>query len=70
MLQEGNAFDDARRRTLTDALALTPAARVALAEALWRELTIGRPPSRPWTAAFETQAEYEAWRASGRGDPG
>ncbi len=34
--QERQAFDDARTRTLREGLALTPAARLRLAEELWR----------------------------------
>ena len=60
--QQGNAFAEARERTLRDGLALAPVARVRLAEALWRELARGRKPGKPWTATFDTFDEYEQWR--------
>lgn len=59
------AFDDARRRTLRDALALTPEARIELAEELWLEFARGRPPFEPWAATFGTFDEYEGWRCEG-----
>jgi predicted transcriptional regulator len=63
--QEGRAFDEARERTLRDALALSPAARAQLAEDLWRELARGHKPAGPWSAAFDTFDEYERWRREG-----
>jgi hypothetical protein len=41
----------APERTLRDALALSPAERVALAESLWRELGLAGERPVPWTAA-------------------
>jgi predicted transcriptional regulator len=60
--RERDAFSAARDRTLREGLALTPAGRVRLAEALWRELTRGRKPTAPWTASFDTFEQYDAWR--------
>jgi|SRR5712692_10677583 len=63
--QERNAFDEARKRTLGEGLALAPAARVQLAEDLWREFARGRKAATPWTATFNTYDEYEKWRRQG-----
>ena len=60
-------FAEARERTLREALALSPAERVRLAEELWSELARGRRRVKPWTAAFDTFEEYERWRR--RGNP-
>ncbi len=57
-------FDAARERTLRDALALSPAERVALSESLWSELG-AVSPAVPWTAAFDSFEEYERWLRSG-----
>jgi hypothetical protein len=57
-----NGFDEARERTLRDGLALSPAERVRLAEALWSELAPGRERAAPWTASFDTFDAYERWR--------
>lgn len=61
--RERAAFDDARLETLREGLALTPGARLELAEELWLEFARGRPASEPWTATFETFGEYERWRS-------
>jgi predicted transcriptional regulator len=63
--QSREAFAEGRQRTLREALALSPAERVALAESLWRELGRGRGRVRPWTAGFDTFDEYERWRREG-----
>jgi predicted transcriptional regulator len=60
---DGNAFTDARDRTLREGLALSPADRVRLSEELWRELTRNRTKPKPWSASFATFAEYERWLA-------
>lgn len=60
--RQGDAFDEARLRTLRDGLSLTPGDRIELAEELWLEFAHGRPTSEPWTATFETFDEYERWR--------
>ncbi|HXQ29767.1 MAG TPA: ribbon-helix-helix protein, CopG family [Gemmatimonadales bacterium] len=62
---EQDAFAEARARTLREGLALSPAARVQLAEELWQELARGRRAAQPWTAAFDTFDEYERWRREG-----
>lgn len=63
--QEREAFTEARARTLREGLALAPAQRVQLVEALWQELARGRTPGQPWTATFDTFAEYDRWRRRG-----
>jgi predicted transcriptional regulator len=63
--QERAGFADARERTLREGLALEPAARLRLAEELWREFARGRRPSPPWTATFNTFEEYDRWRHQG-----
>ena len=63
--QERQAFDDARTRTLREGLALTPAARLQLAEELWQEFAQGRTPAKPFTASFDTFDEYAEWRRRG-----
>ena len=65
--QDRDAFTAARDRTLEEGLALAPADRIRLAESLWQELTGGVRPTKPWTATFNTFAEYEAWRSQGGG---
>jgi len=60
--RDRDAFTAARDRTLQEGLALAPAERVAAAEELWQDLTRGRAPAKPWTAAFDTFAEYDEWR--------
>jgi Putative addiction module component len=55
-------FEEGRERTLREALALSPAERVRLAEELWSELTRGGRPVKPWTASFDTFEEYDQWR--------
>ena len=63
--RERAAFASARERTLREGLALSPAERVKLAEALWREFARGRKLAKPWTAAFDTFEEYERWKREG-----
>ena len=63
--QGREAFAEGRERTLREALALSPAERVGLAESLWRELGRGRGRLKPWTAGFDTFDEYERWRREG-----
>ena len=63
--QHQHAFTEARERTLRDGLALAPAARLQLAEELWQELARGHKPTKPWTATFDTFAEYDTWRREG-----
>jgi predicted transcriptional regulator len=63
--QQHQAFTEARERTLRDGLALAPAARLQLAEELWQELARDRKPTKPWTATFDTFAEYDRWRREG-----
>src|ERR1700758_1960781 len=63
--QARTAFDDARTRTLREGLALTPAARIRLAEELWQEFARGRNPAKPWAATFRTFDEYQQWRREG-----
>ena len=60
--RERQAFTEGRERTLREGLALSPAERLALSEGLWLELTQGRGPVAPWTAAFDTFDDYERWR--------
>ncbi len=60
--QDHNTFEAARERTLRDGLALSPAERLTLSEELWHDLTRGRGPVTPWTAAFDTFDQYERWR--------
>lgn len=60
--RERQAFAEGRERTLREGLALSPAERLALSESLWLELTRGRGPAPPWTAAFDTFEDYERWR--------
>jgi len=48
--------------TLRAALALSPAERLREAESLWQEFARTHEPAKPWTASFDTFAEYEAWR--------
>ena len=60
--QDRTAFEEARKRTLSEGLALAPAARVQLAEDLWQEFARGCDTARPWTATFDTYDEYERWR--------
>ena len=59
------AFAEGRERTLREALALSPAERVALAASLWRELGRGRGRLKPWTAGYTTFDEYQRWRRAG-----
>lgn len=59
-------FAEGRERTLREALALSPAERVGLAEELWAELARGSRLVEPWTAAFNTFEEYEQWRGRHR----
>ena len=66
--QDRDAFTAARDRTLHEGLALTPADRLRLSEELWQDLTEGRPPTKAWTAAFDTFDEYERWKRA-RGAP-
>lgn len=63
--REREAFAEGRERTLREGLARSPAERLALSEGLWLELTQGRGPAPPWTAAFDTFDDYERWRRSG-----
>ena len=63
--QQRLAFAEARERTLREGLSLSPAARLELAEELWQEFARGRKPTKPWTAAFDTFADYERWRREG-----
>lgn len=63
--QDGDAFAAARDRSLKEGLALAPAERLVAAEELWQDLTRGRQPTNPWTAAFDTFEEYEEWRRRG-----
>ena len=63
--RERQAFTEGRERTLREALALSPAERLALSEGLWREFAQGRGPATPWTAAFDTFDDYERWRRQG-----
>lgn len=63
--QEYDTFSQARERTLLEGLALAPADRVRLAEELWQEFARGHRAVKPWTAAFDTFEEYEAWRRRG-----
>jgi predicted transcriptional regulator len=60
--QENDVFALARERTLREGLALAPADRLKLSEELWQDLTRGRQPGMPWTAAFDTFDQYEQWR--------
>jgi len=62
--QRAEAFRAGRDQTLRDALSLTPAERLREAEDLWQELSrdFGPGPGKPWTASFDTFAEYDAWR--------
>lgn len=60
--QEHRTFDEARERTLREGLALSPAERLRLSEELWEDLTRGRGPAKPWTAAFDTFDHYAQWR--------
>ena len=63
--RETDAFAEAADRTLREGLGLAPADRLRLAEELWLEFARGREPVKPWTAAFDTFEQYEAWRRRG-----
>jgi predicted transcriptional regulator len=63
--REREAFAEGRERTLREGLVRSPAERLALSEGLWLELTQGRGPAAPWTAAFDTFDDYERWRRAG-----
>ena len=63
--RQRDAFAAARERTLREGLALAPAARLHLAEDLWQEFARGLKSSGPWTASFDTFADYDAWRRRG-----
>jgi predicted transcriptional regulator len=63
--RERQTFAEGRERTLREGLALSPAERLMLSEDLWLELTQGRGPAAPWTAAFDTFDHYEQWRRQG-----
>jgi predicted transcriptional regulator len=60
--REREAFAAGRDETLREALALSPAERLREAEELWREFARTHKADKPWTASFDTFAEYEAWR--------
>ena len=61
--REREAFAAGRDETLREALALSPAERLREAEGLWREFARTHEPGKPWTASFNTFAEYEQWRS-------
>jgi len=63
--RDHDTFEAARERTLREGLALSPAERLRLSEELWEDLTRGRGPAKPWTAAFNTFDQYERWRRGG-----
>ena len=63
--QDRDLFTAARDQTLRESLALTPADRLRLSEALWQDLTRNRRPAKPWTATFDTFAQHEEWRRRG-----
>lgn len=63
--QRRQVFAVASERTLREGLALAPAERVRLAEELWRELAGDRSVGPPWTAGFDSFAEYRGWRCDG-----
>jgi len=63
--QQDVAFAEASERTLREGLALSGPERIALAEQLWQELTLGQHPDRAYTAAFDTFDEYDHWRRTG-----
>lgn len=60
--REREAFAAGRDQTLREALALSPAERLREAEDLWQEFAGTHEPGKPWTASFNTFAEYEQWR--------
>jgi predicted transcriptional regulator len=60
--REREAFASGRDQTLREALALSPAERLREAEDLWREFARSHGPGKPWTASFDTFADYEQWR--------
>lgn len=60
--RDRDAFTAARDQTLREGLALSPAQRLRLAEELWSEFARGQTVAEPWTASFDTFAEYEQWR--------
>ena len=60
--QEREAFAQARERTVSEGLALTPAQRVQLAEELWQDFARGHQSVKPWTATFNTFDEFDRWR--------
>lgn len=60
--RDSSAFTEGRSRTVREALSLSEKERVLLSEDLWRELAPGHKVAKPWTATFETFAEYERWR--------
>lgn len=68
--RDHEAFEGARDRTLREGLALSPAERLKLSEELWEDLTRGRGPATPWTAAFDTFDQYEQWRRERSGPVG
>lgn len=63
--RQRDGFTDARERTLREALALTPAARLQLSEDLWQDFAGRHKLPEPWTAAFDTFDDYDAWRRRG-----
>jgi predicted transcriptional regulator len=67
---ERAAFAGARDRTLREGLALTPAARVRLAEHLWAELAKWGKAAPPGAIGFDTFDQYDAWRRQGGDDGG
>lgn len=60
--QERDTFAEARERTISEGLALTPAGRVHLVEDLWHDFAPGHRVTKPWTASFSTFDEYDNWR--------
>lgn len=64
--QRAEQFALAREQTLREGLDLTPAERVKLAEALWRELAWNYKPGAPRAVTFRTFDEYDAWRRQER----
>jgi len=61
--REREAFAAGRDETLREALALSPAERLRETEELWQEFARTHEPGQPWTASFNTFAEYEQWRS-------
>src|SRR5207245_9893310 len=67
--REREAFAAGRDQTLSEALALSPAARLRAAEALLQEFARTHEPGQSWEASVHKFGGYEQWRTLRR-NPG